>query len=123
LLEQVARSADERSLPAGETIIVQDEKSDALWLLAEGELGISVADEPGARVELPAVTAPGYVGELGLMNRAARSATVTTTSACRLLRIPGEEFIAALETAQPSAALVRDAAARTARTSRAAVDR
>ena len=74
------------------------------------ELAISAEDEHGVIIGLPPVVAPGYVGELGLMNRARRSATVTTSVECRLLRVPGEDFIAALETAQPSAALVRDAA-------------
>jgi MFS family permease len=116
LLEQVARSGEERTVPAGETIIREGEASDALWLLADGELAISVEDGHGVSVGLPAIAAPGYVGELGLMNRARRSATVTTAVDCRLLRIPGEDFVAALETAQPSAALVRDAAARMSRT-------
>jgi len=117
LLEQVARSGDELVVPAGETIIRQGEEPDTLWLLADGQLAISVEDEHGGTVDLPAIAAPGYVGELGLMNRARRSATVTTAVECRLLRIPGEDFIAALETAQPSVALMRDAAVRASRTS------
>jgi MFS family permease len=116
LLEQIARSAEERTIPAGETIIRQGEESDALWLLDDGVLAISVEDERGVPTALPPVVAPGYVGELGLMNRALRSASVTTSVECRLLRIPGGDFVAALETAQPSAALVRDVGMRMART-------
>jgi CRP-like cAMP-binding protein len=57
------------------------------------------------------------VGELGLMNGGRRSATVTALVNCRMLRVPGADFVAALEASQPSAALVRDAAMRFSRTS------
>ena len=105
------------SPPARSGSFAQGEESDALWLLDDGELAISAEDERGMSFGLPSVVAPGYVGELGLMHRARRSATVTTTVECRLLRIPGEDFVTALETAQPLAALVRDAAVRISRTS------
>lgn len=117
LLEQLAESADERTVPAGETIIRQGGPSDALWVLAEGELSISAARADGTQIELPDVLAPGYVGELGLMNRTVRSATVTTATECRLLRIPGPDFIAALEGTQPSPTMLGRAGVRLSRTS------
>ena len=117
LIEQLAEIADERTVPAGEAVIEQGAPSDALWILAEGSLRISAAREDGTQVELPDVVAPGYVGELGLMNRTVRSATVVTATECRLLRIPGADFIAALEDAQPSPTMLGRAGVRLARTS------
>ena len=121
LLEHLADCAEERTLPAGERIIVQGDQPDALWILADGELAISAVRGDGADVDLPRVAAPGYVGELGLMNHAVRSATVTTAGECRLLRIPGKDFVAALETAPPSVTMLGQAGARSARTSMAPV--
>lgn len=121
MLEHLADCAEEQTLPAGERIIVQGDEPDALWILAEGELAISAVRDDGADVELPPVAAPGYVGELGLMNHTVRSATVTTAGECRLLRIPGQDFVAALETAQPSVTMLGRANVRTARTSSAPV--
>lgn len=115
VLEHLAESAEELSMPAGERIIVQGDPSDSLWILAEGELAISVADG-ATTIELPPVAAPGYVGELGLLNRTVRSATVTTAVACRLLRIPGEDFVGALQTAMPSPGMLGLAGLRMART-------
>jgi MFS family permease len=117
LLEQLAESAEERTVPAGEHIIEQGAPSDALWILADGVLAISAVREDGVHVELPDVVAPGYVGELGLMNRTVRSATVVTATECRLLHIPGADFIAALEDAQPSPTMLGRAGVRLARTS------
>ncbi|MEO7130596.1 MAG: MFS transporter, partial [Dermatophilaceae bacterium] len=112
LLERLADSAEERVLPAGERIIAQGDESDALWILADGTLTISAVSLDGKTLTLPDVVAPGYVGELGLMNRTARSATVVTAEECRLVRIPGDEFIAALEAAQPSPAILWQASVR-----------
>ncbi len=117
LLERLADSAEERTLPAGERIIAQGDQSDALWILADGMLTISAVGLDGMNLALPDVVAPGYVGELGLMNRAVRSATVVTAVECRLVRIPGDEFVAALEAAQSSPAMLREASVRTGRTS------
>jgi MFS family permease len=117
LLEQLAEKADERTVAAGERIIEQGEPSDALWILAEGRLAISAVRDDGVHLELPDVAAPGYVGELGLMNRTVRSASVTTATECRLLHIPGADFIAALEGAQPSPTMLGRAGVRLARTS------
>jgi len=51
------------------------------------------------------------------MNRTVRSATVVTATECRLLRIPGADFIAALEDARPSPTMLGRAGVRRARTS------
>ena len=117
LIEHLAESAEERTLSAGEMIIRQGDPSDAFWVLTEGALSIKAVRDDGTPVDLPDVDAPGYVGELGLMNRTVRSATVTTKTACRLLHIPGPDFSAALESAAPSPGMLGLASVRTQRTS------
>jgi CRP-like cAMP-binding protein len=41
---------------------------------------------------VPAIAAPGYVGELGLINSAPRAATIVTAADSRLLRMDAEDF-------------------------------
>jgi MFS family permease len=118
LLEQLAASAEERTVAAGEVIIRQGDPSDALWILAEGTL-VAHACTDGHEIDLPEIEAPGYVGELGLMNRTVRSATVTTATTCRLLHIPGDDFIAALENSAPSRGMLDRAGVRLSRTASA----
>ena len=63
-LERLAAAAEEVVLPAGSVVIREGDEPDALWILARGELSVRARDGGEPR-ELPPVTAPGYVGELG----------------------------------------------------------
>jgi CRP-like cAMP-binding protein len=62
------------------------------------------------------VQAPAYVGELGLLHNAPRSATVTTLGDAVVWRIEGTEFLGALEAAPASVSLQNVARTRLART-------
>jgi len=117
LIEHLAESAEERRVPADAVLIRQGDPSDALWVLEEGVLAVSAVRGDGAVVEIPDVEAPGYVGELGLLDRTVRSATVIAKSECRVLRIPGDEFAAALEASTPSPSMLGRAGVRMSRTS------
>jgi CRP-like cAMP-binding protein/predicted MFS family arabinose efflux permease len=105
VLERLAAAAQEVDLPPGEVLIREGDQPDYLWILASGELLVRTGDGLAAR-ELPPVTAPGYVGELGLLHSIPRTATVRTSQECSLLRIDGQEFLSALEDSRPSPALL-----------------
>jgi predicted MFS family arabinose efflux permease len=83
-----ARSATE-PLEAGADAVVQGAEPDDLFVVVEGTLVVTIADDGVVnRLE------PGQAfGEIGLLRRVPRTATVTATSPCVLLRIPGEDFL------------------------------
>jgi MFS family permease len=115
-LERLAAAAEEVVMPAGTVLIREGDEADALWILTRGELSVSATGgEPEPR-ELAPVTAPGYVGEIGLLHGIARTATVTARRECLLLRIAGQDFLSALQASRPSPALLSVAGARMART-------
>jgi hypothetical protein len=117
-LERLAATAEEVTMPAGSVVIREGDEADALWILIRGELSVSVSvtdDGPQPR-ELAPVTAPGYVGELGLLHGIPRTATVQTSQVSTLLRISGEDFLAALQTNRPSPSLLAMAGVRLSRT-------
>ena len=116
VLERLAAAAVEQHVPAGTVIIREGDEADALWILVSGALAIEAVGSNGSTVELPDVDAPSYVGELGLLHGAPRSATVTTKQDATLLRIDGTEFLNALEAAPPSVSLKTLAGVRLART-------
>ena len=62
------------------------------------------------------MTAPGYVGELGLLHGIPRTATVQTSQDSDLLRISGQDFLDTLQSARPSPSLLAVAGIRLART-------
>lgn len=117
VLERLAAAASEQQVAAGTVIIRQGDDADALWILVSGILAIEAMGTDGVKLDLPSVQAPAYVGELGLLHGAARSATVTTAEDSTLLRIDGKEFLDAIESAAPSASLQTIAGVRLARTS------
>jgi predicted MFS family arabinose efflux permease len=114
-LERLAAAAQEVAMPAGGVVISEGDEADALWILVSGELSVSTSDGAAPR-ELSRVTAPGYVGELGLLHGIPRTATVRVSQDAALLRIAGEDFLAALQTGRPSASLLSVAGTRMART-------
>jgi MFS family permease len=115
-LERLAAAAEEVTMPSGSVVIREGDEADALWILTHGALSVSVAGDGPQPRELAPVTAPGYVGELGLLHRIARTATVRTGQDSTLLRISGEDFLSALETSRPSPSLLAVAGVRLSRT-------
>ncbi len=115
-LERLAGAAEEVVVPAGSVVIREGDEPDALWVLERGELSVSAAGDGDEPRELPPVTAPGYVGELGLLHRIPRTATVRTRTESTLLRIDGQEFLSALQASRPSASMLSVAGTRMART-------
>jgi len=115
-LERLAAAAEQVVLPAGRVVIREGDDPDALWVLVRGELSVCVNDGGPTPRELAPVTAPGYVGELGLLHGIPRTATVRTRQECTLLRIDGEAFLSALQASRPSPSLLSVAGLRMART-------
>jgi MFS family permease len=115
-LERLAAAAQELVMPAETVIIRAGDNADALWILARGELSVWATGDGPEPSELPRVTAPGYVGELGLLHGIPRTATVQTRQESTLLRIGGQDFLAALQASRPSPSLLSVAGTRMART-------
>jgi predicted MFS family arabinose efflux permease len=115
-LERLAAAAEEVVMPAGTVVLREGDEADALWILTRGELSVSAMGGGPEPRELAPVTAPGYVGEIGLLHDIPRTATVTARSECMLLRIAGQDFLSALQASRPSPALLSVAGARMART-------
>jgi MFS family permease len=117
-LERLAAAAEEIVMPAGQVVINEGDEADALWILVDGELSVQARGSDPEPHELPPVTAPGYVGELGLLHGIPRTASVRTRTPSTLLRIGGQDFLSALQVSQPSPALLSVAGTRMARTPR-----
>jgi CRP-like cAMP-binding protein len=114
--ERLAAAAEEIVLPADCTLIHEGDPPDALWVLVQGQLSVTATGDGGQPHELPPVTAPAYVGELGLLHGIPRTATVRTVRECTLVRIDGQEFLAAVQESRPSPSLVSVAGMRMSRT-------
>ncbi len=86
-LIRVAGIAREETWPAGQPFFREDEVGDSMYILLTGEVKVA---RHGVQLS---VLAPGaHFGEMALIERAPRSATVTAASACEVLVIDREGF-------------------------------
>jgi MFS family permease len=93
-LEQLARASQVIPLPAGVDVVVEGAPAHAFYAIIDGRVVVHHDDR--AIVELGA---GDHFGERGLLDEAPRNATVTTHEESRLLRIEGNVFLDALQTA------------------------
>ena len=115
VLEQLARAAEEVEVPADTIVIRQGDEADALYVLVDGEMGVRSQGETGVERELPSMGRDAYFGEIGLLERIPRTATVTATAPSRVLKIEGEAFLSALNDAAASVSLLEGTRRRLAR--------
>jgi len=90
-LVDIANSSHIKSYKMGETLFSEGDGADSLHLIRKGS--VSVAKRLGGRsVVLNYVAAGNYVGEMGLISNAPRSATVTAAVASETIQIDGQAF-------------------------------
>lgn len=116
VLEGLAAQAVELQVPARSIVISEGDPADSLYVLVEGALTVRAKGNRQHARQLPKVTAPGYVGELGLIHRVPRTATVRAATPATLLRLDGQAFLAALERSTPTKGFVSLTGTRWART-------
>jgi MFS family permease len=118
VLERVARATTTVSVPAGTVVIRQGDPADDLYVIERGTC--SVHD---LQTLINAMGPGHWFGEIGLVERRPRTASVTADVDTELLRIDGAEFLAALgdlaATPEPLTRGVRTRLARTAAIERA----
>jgi Cyclic nucleotide-binding domain len=88
-LTRIALSANaklpRRRLETGDTLVVQGEPGNDMFLLLDGHLDVEIDGETVARVGAGAV-----LGELALLGDGRRKATLRATRACRVAVLPAE---------------------------------
>ena len=115
-LERLAQTADEMVLEPGARLITEGETADALYVLLDGELDVSARGEGRARRRIQTMQAPAYVGEIGVLERVPRTATVTAKTSARLLRIGADNFYESLSGTSFTGAFVASMSSRLAKT-------
>jgi MFS family permease len=117
VLERLAGAATEAAFAAGTQIVVEGEQADVLYVLVEGEVEVTARGESGGEERvLRRMSAPSYFGEIGVLERIPRTATVTALTDCRCEQIDGDTLLEALAAAPPSSALMENARSRLALT-------
>ncbi len=113
ILERLAQVATEVSFEPGTAIVREGDTADAMYVLVQGDVEVSArgADGAGER-PIAAMSAPGFFGEIGVLGRIPRTATVTALTECRCDRIEAEAMLEALTASPPSSSLMETATLR-----------
>jgi len=90
-LKQVAAIADEEVFPDGEVIAHQGEQGDAMFVIVSGQVRVCVATD-GKEMEVARRRSGEYVGELAIINREPRIATLIASGDVRALCIDQKSF-------------------------------
>jgi signal transduction histidine kinase len=91
LLDQVCMKSEELSVPAETTIIDEGSLSEDMFVVVSGELRVTKLGS-GREVVLASLGPGEVVGEIALLDRAPRTASVTTAVDSKLIRIPADAF-------------------------------
>jgi CRP/FNR family cyclic AMP-dependent transcriptional regulator len=86
-LTRVAQLAEELDIPAGDVLANEGRIENELYVIVEGDAEVT---RSGRRVT--ALGQGDYFGELALLDRSPRNATVTATTPMRVLSISAREF-------------------------------
>ena len=91
-LRRIAALAVEREIDEGTELIREGEPGTEFYVVVDGEIDVR---RRGRRVA--SLGAGSYVGEIALLSRSPRTATVVATTPLRVLAIAGRDFVELLD--------------------------
>jgi CRP-like cAMP-binding protein len=91
-LRRIAALAEERDVAAGTALIREGEPGNEFYVVVEGDVEVRRSGRRVARLG-----AGSFVGEIALLSRSPRTATVVATTPLHVLAISGRDFVALLD--------------------------
>jgi MFS family permease len=116
VLERLAGAAGLYEVSAGDRIITEGEESDAFYVILDGTVDVSAVGEGGVSTFIRTMEPGQGFGEIGLLRRGPRTATVDAVSDVSMYRIAGDDFVAALTEVPPSSSFLDGARSKLALT-------
>ncbi len=96
-LERIASHLIERRYPRNTTIVEEGLAGDYMYVIREGRVKVTKLSEDGREKILEILEAGDFFGEMSLLDREPRSASVKTLEACRLLALSRGDFLNVLQ--------------------------
>ncbi len=100
-LKEIGRIADEIDVPAGTALTHEGRHEGYFFVIVSGTVRI---DRGGRTINM--IGAGDFLGEIALLDGGPRTATATTESPCRLLRVTYQHFYQLLDISPPVRAAV-----------------
>jgi predicted MFS family arabinose efflux permease len=115
-LDQLAGAASDVAVDADTVVIREGDFADAFYVVSDGRLRVTARGEGSTTAVLDDLGGGDFFGEIGLIEKIPRTATVTALTPTKLLRVDGGAFLDALTESAPSPALLDGASLRLRRT-------
>lgn len=91
-LQQIQKIAVYKKIPAGETVIAEGEEGTSLYVVISGKVGVYKGEK-----QINEIGAGGLFGEMAIIEKQRRSATIKTLVETSFLMIEGDDFERLLE--------------------------
>ena len=118
-LEAISRVTITRSYDKDQVIILAEEEGDALFIIADGQVKVSIVSEDGREVILSLLGEGAVFGELSLLDGKPRSANVVATHDTELYMVRRADFLQLIyKVPQIAVGLLAELAARLRKTDR-----
>ena len=91
-LEFVAELSRPKRFGAGQIVFEEGQHGDSLFVIMKGEVEVLRKDATGASKIIAVLSAPEFFGEMSLIDKEYRSATVRAKSDAELLHLTAENF-------------------------------
>jgi CRP-like cAMP-binding protein len=95
-LESIASLLIERRFPAGKTIVEEGLPGDYMYVIREGRVKVTKLSGDGREKILELLESGEFFGEMSLLDRAPRSASVKTLAETRILALARNDFLSVL---------------------------
>jgi CRP/FNR family cyclic AMP-dependent transcriptional regulator len=96
-LERLAPLLQERSFPAGASVLTAEQPGEAVYILLKGSVKVYVTHTDGSEVILAILGTGEIVGEMSLADSLGRSASVTTLEDSTFLWMDRRTFLSGME--------------------------
>ncbi len=98
-LETVRSVASERSYPKNAVVLTEGEMGDSLYAIETGKVKVVIGDEDGREIILKILGPGDFFGEMSMIDKQPRSASVTTLEASTFLVLTHSAFERCIEQA------------------------
>ncbi len=107
VLERLAATSHVETADRGEIVVTEGDPADALYLVESGAMSVTCRAPDGDQRHLRDLGPDTWFGEIGILTRSPRTATVTAVSDSTLVRFEGAEVLDAMAESAPSVALLQ----------------
>ena len=91
-LETLAEVTQERRFEDGENVVVEGDTGDALYIIVNGLVEVLRSDSRGEEKSLAKLSSPDFFGEMALIDKNTRSATVRVIQTSTMLVLPAQNL-------------------------------